>query len=170
MTGNILQSNFVTNLANLFILLFGGATIILAFLSFDLFIRSPFPILDGLDESSVVVQSHFIRIVFILIIWSLFCLISLVSAIGLLKRKNWSRLSFIGIFSCLIIWRIYGLIQHFSSPLLNITADNPKIMAFNQFLPIFRTLSALLSVVLIIVFIWLIKKLTAKNIKAEFLS
>lgn len=97
----------------------------------------------------------------------------LVSAIGLLKRKNWARLVFVGIMALGVVWNLGGLAMPFmmSSMMPEMPAhphsdfqDNFELM-WNVMIGF----SVLIGLVFAGLFAWVIKRLVSEDIKREFL-
>lgn len=100
--------------------------------------------------------------------------LQLVSAIALLKRRNWARLVFIAIFALGILWNIVGIVlQQFMTawmPTLphgrNMPPDFEATMT--AMLAFIRVVSALFAIAFTVLYVWLIRKLLSREIAAEF--
>lgn len=94
---------------------------------------------------------------------------SVVSAIALLKRKNWARIVFIILMSLGIAWNIGGLVMQFtmfnSMPEVAGKGAPPE---FEQMMHIMKIASVIMVTALSALFGWTIKKLTSEPIKSEF--
>jgi hypothetical protein len=99
-------------------------------------------------------------------------LLTLVSAIGLLRRWNWARLCFIGLMALGIAWQLAGLgLQYtvFSSIQSQFPGQaahgGPDMTPFFLAIGVFSVIFALGLAVL---FGWIIKRLLSPAIAAEF--
>ncbi len=172
------KSNFVTVLAWIFIAFTGFA----AFISLlqNIMLTLFFP-LDKMQEAfnRPEAQEH-IPAVFIFLashvrLFFFFFLVlsslTLVTSIGLLKRKNWARIIFIALMLFGILWNIAGvLFQQFvftSFPKMPVRADAP-MPNFEVFLTVIKVFSAMMAIGFSILFGWLIKKLLSPDIMREF--
>jgi len=92
-----------------------------------------------------------------------------VSGIGLLKRKNWARLFFVGFMSLGIVWNIGGLVLQYSmfQNMQDVvsTATPPE---FARIMLVMKIGSIVIVLGVSILFGWIIKKLLSAPIKAEF--
>lgn len=98
--------------------------------------------------------------------------IMLASSIGLLKRRNWARLSFIGLLSLAILWQVGSLafqFSMFSSMREQFSASavhgGPDMAPF--FIAI-AVVSVLFAVGFSVLFGWIIKRLLSPAVVAEF--
>jgi len=114
-----------------------------------------------------------VRHMHVLLLASLFASIAtLVAAIGLLKRKNWGRVVFVGILTLGILWSLGGFVlQQFL--LSSMTALPPDVPAefrtgFDQMALAIRVVSAVFILGFSVLFAWLIKRLLSPSIRAEF--
>ena len=92
-----------------------------------------------------------------------------VSGIGLLKRRNWARLFFVGFMSLGIVWNIGGLVLQYSmfQNMQDVvsTATPPE---FARIMLVMKIGSIVIVLGVSILFGWIIKKLLSAPIKAEF--
>lgn len=98
-------------------------------------------------------------------------LTALVSAIGLLHRKNWARLAFIGVMTLGIAWNIFGLclnVVMFSSLSAVPQPAADESMMFQSFAIVTLIFSIAIAVGFSILFGWIIKRLVSLSIKHEF--
>jgi hypothetical protein len=175
MADNVNRTAFVTVLAWIFIVVAGFATLI-SILQ-NVMINLAFPIQQMTESLKnappnmpavfVLLFSH-IRLFFLsFLVASAVCL---VSAIGLLRRKNWARIIFIVILVCGIAWNILGVILQFTAfPFGPNLPSGPQAGHFNLMLNIMRVFTAVMAAGISVLFAWLIKKLTSVKIKGEFL-
>lgn len=94
---------------------------------------------------------------------------SLISAIALLKRKNWARILFIVLMSLGIGWNVIGLILQFTmfSSMPEMTGgDIPP--EFQNMMQIMKFASVIMVVGISALFGFVIKKLCSQQIKEEF--
>ncbi len=94
-------------------------------------------------------------------------LYTFISSIGLLKRKNWARISLICLFVFWMLWTIITptiqWIYFFEGDSLSLSTEPKDIIGI-----IVTIFLAIIVVGLSFLFGWLIKKLSSKHIKAEF--
>jgi ABC-type antimicrobial peptide transport system permease subunit len=95
-----------------------------------------------------------------------------VSSIGLLKRKNWARLAFIGFFAFGIAWNIAGLFfqKFFLSSMVPATSHAPTDFQsqFEIITTIMFVFACIMATAMSILFGWLIKRFTSTAVRAEF--
>lgn len=95
---------------------------------------------------------------------------SLISAIALLKRKNWARIVFIVLMSLGIIWNIGGLGFQFMmfSSMNEFTQGQAIPPEFQNMMQVMRIASIMMVIAISSLFGFVIKKLCSKEIKTEF--
>ena len=109
-----------------------------------------------------------------LLLFLVFALIKLVSAIGLLYRRNWARLLFIGLLAFGIVgsFAAIALQQYVLSSMLtmppprNAPADFEAAM--RGMMIVFRVFAAVFAIGFSVLYGWMIKKLMSPPIVAEF--
>ena len=96
--------------------------------------------------------------------------ISFVSAIALLKRKNWARIIFIVLLSAGIIFNVVGLILQFTmlSSINEFTGGHTLPPEFQNMVNVMKIALAIMVIAISALFGFLIKKLCSPSIKAEF--
>ncbi len=159
------KSNFVSILAWILILISGFATLMTLMQNIMMYVL-PFPE-EELTENSDLMDYVFYYSEIIVAVFLLIAIWTLLSAIGLLKRKNWARISMICVFIWAIIWTVSSTtiqwFYFFDAELFDFSGtslDTPSIIVTAIVLVIIVSLTILCG--------WLIKKLTSQNIKAEF--
>lgn len=174
------RSGFVTTLAWTFIALAGFSTLIAILQNIMLALMFPeeeFRAAIGEAETQGMPMPGLFRLMFenfrlFFMAFLFVSLATLVSAIGLLKRKNWARLVFIVIMALGVVWNLAGLAMPFlmSSMMPEMPAhpnsdfqDNFKLM-WN----IMIGFSVLVGLVFAVLFAWVIKRLISTDIKREF--
>jgi hypothetical protein len=94
---------------------------------------------------------------------------SFVSAIALLKRKNWARIVFIILMSLGIVWNIVGTVLQFTMfnnmPEMAGSGAPPE---FAKMMLIMKIAGVIMALGISVLFGWVIKKLTSLQIKTEF--
>lgn len=172
-------SDFVTAVAWIFIALSGFATLI-ALLQ-NLMINLAFPV----AEMQVAVEQggkgpplpwlfkfmlRNVRLVFFSFL--ILSALTFVSSIGLLKRRNWARLTFIGIMGFGIAWNFGGLavqLSMFSSfPPIPDNAPAEFQDRFDFFARGIMVFSVLFAVGMSGLLGWIIKRLVSRDIRREF--
>lgn len=172
------QSAFVTVVAWIFIALSGFGTVIsiLQNIMVQTVFRSPEvsqamqtpP--PGAPPFATFMVTHFQWFFLAFLLASSF---TLVSAIGLLKRRNWARLSFIGLLSLAILWQVGGLALQFSifSSIREqlSAAAVPGGPDMGPFFIAMAVVSILFAVGFSVLFGWIIKRLLSPAVAAEFI-
>ena len=172
------RSTFVTVVAWIFIALSGFGTVIAALQNVMLFtvFRSPeatqalqAPPPPGTPPAAAFMASHFYLFFIAFLVISAF---TLISSVGLLKRWNWARLSFIGLMALGIAWNLGGLVLQFgifSSMQEQFAAsalhDGQEMQPF--FIAIV-VVSVLFAVGFSVLFAWIAKRLHSPAIVSEF--
>jgi hypothetical protein len=168
------KSTFVTVLAWIFIALAGFATFISIFQNIMVWTLFPVEEMNKAFEGSQEQVSFFISFMFSnirFIVLGIFIVsgITFVSAIGMLKRKNWGRLIFIAVMGLGICWNIFALIiQNW------MMASMPDFPFAEMETPLFiiMTIMKIVTFVFVVAFSylfgWLIYKLASPKVKAEF--
>jgi hypothetical protein len=94
---------------------------------------------------------------------------SLVSAIALLKRKNWARVVFIVLMALGIVWNIAGVVLQFTM-FNNMPefANRGAPPEFQSMMRIMQGATVIMVIAFTALFCWIIKKLVSPQIRAEF--
>jgi hypothetical protein len=177
------RSTFVTVVAWIFIVLSGFGTLMTAMQNF-MFRSMPFDQFDTAFQDSTAVHlpaaarfmfSHW-RLFFLAAF--LVALLVLVSSIGLLRRRNWARLLFMGILVCWILYMIAGIFiqQSFMSTMntsFRTAAPQDSLFRANadQFQSMFtmiRVFSIVFSLAIAGVCGWIVARLSSARVRAEF--
>jgi hypothetical protein len=109
-----------------------------------------------------------------LIVLFVYALLKLVAAIGLLNRRNWARLFFIGILALGIAWSFVGIAlqQFLLSSMFAFPAPPNAPKDFNEAIEgmtiVMRVFSAIFAIGFAVLYAWMIKKLMSPEIVAEF--
>lgn len=172
------RSTFVTVVAWIFIVLSGFSTLISILQNIMLFtvfldpdvsqaMQAPPP--PDMPPAMAFMTAHFYVFFVAFLIISV---LTLASAIGLLKRWNWARLCFVGIMILGILWNLGGLALQFSmySTMHRefssaATHGGPDMQPF--FISIV-VLSVLFAVGFSVLFGWIAKRLLSSAVAAEF--
>ena len=182
------KSTFVTVIAWIFIVLSGFAT----FISLMQNLMVGFMPRQLLNEATAdTTLSHmmpsgprfmFAHLQLLVLVALLLCVLMLLSSIGLLRRRNWARLVFIGLLSVGILYNIAGLFLQqsmFSSFTSSFPTDSvfrgdssfqQTTQQFQQMMAGMRIFMVLFVVGFSALFGWIIVKLLSPAIRAEFLS
>jgi hypothetical protein len=183
MADNFKRSDFITTLAWVFIILAGFTTLISILQNVMINVMFPTqqmtePLENGLPNMPTVFVPLFSHIRLFVFSFLVVAAVWLVSAIGLLRRKNWARITFIVILVLGIAWNIFGgILQFFIAlpfgPNLTFGPNLPsgqQTWEFNLMLNIMRVFTLIPVVGISVLFVWLIRKLTSVKIKGEFLA
>ena len=173
------RSTFVTTVAWIFIVL-GGFTLLISLLQ-NVMIFLLFPVdemraaMREADKAQpmpagfrfVAEHFHWFFAAFLVVSAATF-----VSAIGLLRRRNWARCLFIGVMAFGILWNLPGLAMPFlmSSWMPPMPDQGPPEFQ-RQFTIMFTVIAAftiVISLATIGLFGWIIKRLVSPGIRKEF--
>jgi hypothetical protein len=97
---------------------------------------------------------------------------TLISSIGLLKRKNWGRIIFMIIMGLGIAWVVFGVLMQFTM-FPNMANEIPDAMEADRFklmFTIMRIFMVVFSTAFCVLFGWIIKRLSSAKIKREFIK
>lgn len=167
------RSSFVTTVAWIFIVLGGFATLlsILQNIMLGILLPADMPPIEPQGNGPNV--PAFVRFMFdhFRLFFAAFLVLSattLASAIGLLKRKNWARLTFIGLMSFGILWNLGGMVFTFimfsSMPFPGGAPADFQLMS-----KIMTAFSVFIAIALAVLFVWIIKRLLSSDIQREFI-
>lgn len=174
---SVQRSTFVTVLAWIAIVMAGFTTfvgvlqniMVSTMMSFD-----DMPLPSGPEFEQI---PEFMRFLMANVRWAFlaFLMVSaatLASAIGLLRRKEWARLAFIGLLSLGIVWNIAGIfIQHsmLGSAAMAPMHAPPEFRAeFERMAMMMGIFSVVFAVAVSVLFGWIIKRLCSAPVRAEF--
>jgi hypothetical protein len=103
--------------------------------------------------------------------WSL-CVVTLVAAIGLLRRKNWARLVFIVLMALGVVWNLGGIWmqEQMMSSFPKFPSDAPADFEahFETVMTVMRYAMGVFAIGISLLFAWIIKRLVSRPIRAEF--
>lgn len=175
MNNNVERSTFVSVVAWIFISLSGFATLI-AILQ-NIIIQTVFTQPEvhqaiqnqppGIPPFAAFMFNHMTFFpLFFLIVTS----ITLIVSIGLLMRKNWARLCFIGIMFFAILWNLVGLVMqvfmfHFMKEQF---ATGPGMPDMSIVLVAVTVISVIFTIGFSILFGWIARTLMSRKIVVEF--
>lgn len=177
------RSTFVTVIAWTFIVLAGFASfisVLQALMFFFLFPDDMFTAAraaKGVENMPAFPRFMFQHMLgFFVLFWST-CVVTLVSAIGLLRRKNWARLVFIALLALGIVWNLSGLwlqqqmMASFSKPP---PAHDPRMAdfqaGFETMMTVMRFAMATFAIAISALFAWIIKRLVSRPVRTEFVA
>ena len=96
-------------------------------------------------------------------------IVAFVASIALLKRKNWARLFFIVLFSLAIVWSFISFyMQYDLMSSMSAGQDVPADFATMQ--NTMMMVSGAISLALIALYVYIIKRLRSDSIKSEFIE
>ena len=175
------KSSFVTVVAWIFIALDGLASFV--GLVQNIVVNMVFPfdqLLDGIAKAQTAdrlppwfgsLVAHIRLFLFVMLVYSV---IKLAAAIGLLNRRNWARLLFIGILGLGVAWSFFGILlqQYFVSSMMTMPMPRNAPQDFNAMMEgmmiAIRAVSALFAIGFAVLYVWMIRKLMSPAIVAEF--
>lgn len=171
------RSGFVTGLAWFFIVTGGFATFISLMqniMIYYLFPRDEFKQAiaeqGGAEQMPALMTFMFGHIEWFFMAFLIVAVFTLVSAIGLLKRKNWARLIFITLMSLGIVWNVVGVGVQFvmfdAFPMM--PADEQMPEDLEKVMHIMQGFMLAFVITIIGLCAWIIRKLTSDTIKTEF--
>lgn len=171
------RSNFVTVVAWIFIVLSGFASLISVLQNLMLHFLMPMDEMRQ-DMSGQAVEQMPAAAMFILghieLIFAAFLvvfLVTLASSIGLLKRKNWARITFVALMLLGAFSNLGGLVLHQTiMSQMPIALDaTPEFQAHLEFMmTVMRVIAALFSLGMSTLFGWIAWRLWSPSIVAEF--
>jgi hypothetical protein len=161
------RSTFVTVVAWIFIALSGFMLLqaaIMSVVSLDKFFPPAAP-----GQPGPAVLQGFIHVLYL--IMAIIAAWVLLSAIGLLLRKNWARISFIVMMILGIGWNsLYILMGVLGAVLMHGASPDPKTPAAVQaMMPAIFGAMAVMGIAFVVLFGWILYQLLSDRIKKEFL-
>lgn len=170
------RSTFVSVVAWVFIVLAGFTTVmsVLQNVMFAMVGFGDFPPPTGDDAQQIPPLFRFMlrNMQLVMLSFLLVSVASLVSAIGLLRRKNWARLAFIAILALGIVWNIGGLYVQYA---MFGVADGHAPGVSDEFRADFRRMATIMLVMMTVLslafaalFAWIIRKLLSRPVREEF--
>ena len=172
-----IRSTFVNVVAWIFIIFSGFATLIGILQNIMVHIVfKEFGLQQSMDQASPpadipfiakMIFNHFDLLIFVFLIMSATCL---VVSIAMLKRKNWARIVFI-ILMCLgIVYNLGGLVFQFImlGSMDEFGGGFPPPPEFKNMFVIMKIAFIIIALGISALLGYIIKKLSSKNIKAEF--
>jgi len=164
------HSTFVTVVAWIFIVLGGYITLVSVLQNIMVFTMFP---AEGLashsEEAPALIRfmlSHFRALVPLGLIAS--CA-TLVSAIGLLKRRNWARIAFVVLMAlgiAYLVLAVVAMVSFFSAVLPGM--GEQMAAAERLMVRLITTFTSVMALGIALLFAWIIKKLVSPEIRAEF--
>jgi hypothetical protein len=172
------KSTFVNVIAWIFIIFAGFGTLISLLQNFMFGFMFPQEQMNEAMNSSEVTEQMPILFEFMfnnmglfLFVILLLTLFTFISAIALLKRKNWARIYFIVILSFGVLWNIGGAImqQTMFSSMAEMPGEAAAPPEFQSAMAAMRIGTIVFAIVICGLLGWIIKKLISENIKEEFI-
>jgi hypothetical protein len=175
------RSTFVTALAWVFIAL-GGFSTLMAIMQ-NIMLAVMFPIdemrsaVEQAGEAHPIPAPYRFMAEYFWLFFVLFLVLSattLVSAIGLLRRRNWARLVFIGMMAVGVLWNLTGLAMPFlmASWMPPMPEHGPAEFRdqFDLMWKIMMGFTILVGLAFAALFAWIINRLVSPDIRAEFMA
>jgi hypothetical protein len=128
----------------------------------------------GLEEMPAFFRFMFQHIKWFFVFFWTLSVSRLILAIGLLRRKNWARLGFIGLLVIGIVWNLSGiwLQEQMMSSFPKPTVHDPRAAdfhaGFETMMTIMRFAMAAFGIAVSVLFAWIIKRLVSRPVRAEF--
>ena len=176
MNSTINRSTFVTVVAWIFIVLSGFGTMISILQNImiqtmfngpemEKFLQTPPP--PGAPPFAAFMADHF---QFFFAAFLIVCALMLASSIGLLKRKNWARLIFVGLMVLGIVWNLGGLVLQFTmfSSMQGGFANAPGAPNMKPFMIAMAVFGVIFALGFSGLFGWIAKRLVSPAVVAEF--
>jgi hypothetical protein len=175
------RSTFVTVVAWTFIAIAGFASFIAvlqALMFVFVFPADQFPPPEstrGLEEMPAFVRFMFQHIRWFFVFFWTLSVVTLVCAIGLLRRRNWARLAFVAIMVIGILWNLSGI--WLQEQMMSSFPKPPPIhgpraaefdAGFETMMTIMRFAMAAFAIAMSVLFAWIIKRLVSRSARAEF--
>jgi hypothetical protein len=173
----VARSTFVTALAwvliavsgfGAFISLMQAVMLIFIFPS-EHFWNAPAP--HGVQNIPPLVQFLSSNVQYFFLAFWLLTALTLVSSIGLLRRKNWARLTVVGIFGLGVVWNLGGIWlqwRMFSPTELPAKAPADFTREMETMMTVMRVATTIFAVAVAVLLAWLIRRLVSPRIRREF--
>ncbi|MBE9504540.1 MAG: hypothetical protein IME96_10230 [Proteobacteria bacterium] len=174
------RSTFITVLAWIFIIMGGFASIISLLQNIMIFFVFPGEDMkqlvqqgSGVEQAPALIQFFFTHMDLIFFALFIVALTTFISAVSLLKRKDWARKVFIGLMLLAITWNLLGVIVQYSifSSMPGMMVEAAPTLEYEimmTVLSVIKAVTMIIAVILCILFGWIIKKLGSTRIRAEF--
>ena len=174
------RSTFVTVVAWTFIAIAGFASFIAvlqALMFLFVFPADQFPSPEsakGLEEMPAFFRFMFQHIKWFFVFFWTLSVVTLVCAIGLLRRKNWARLAFVAIMAIGIAWNLSGIwlqeqmMSSFPKPHVQDPRAAEYQAGFETMMTIMKFAMAAFAIAISALFAWIMKRLVSRSVKAEF--
>lgn len=168
------QSAFVTIVAWVFIVLSGFGTFIAVMQNITVHFLLPMDAMrDALqqsgDQAALLTRFASEHLQLYVSLLLLLTLLVLVAAIGLLRRKNWARISFMALMIVAIAWNLGSLaLQQFMLRDAAVQGTADLTRQTQGMTDVFNVFSIILAVALSIAFGWIAWRLSRPAIRAEF--
>jgi hypothetical protein len=172
------RSTFVNALAWIFIALAGFATLIAILQNIMITVMFPVEEMNKAFENAQIQEQlpFFAKFMFsnIRLFFASILVVSgttFISAIGLLKRKNWARLIFIAMMGLGICWNIFSLIiENIMLTSIPDFTQSEMDSHFSTMMNVMKIFTFVFAIGMSYLFAWIIYKLTSLNVKNEFVK
>jgi hypothetical protein len=166
------RSSFVTALAWIFIVLGGFATLMAIAQNVMVGVM---PVAQQTDGQAMPAFARFMMENFRLFFAGFLVLsaVTLAAAIGLLLRRNWARVTFIGLMAFGIFWNVAGLVlTYFVFSSFALPAETPPefVQQHELMTTLMTAFMAVVALAFSAVFGWIIKRLISSDIRREFVA
>jgi hypothetical protein len=181
------RSNFVTVVAWVFIVFSGFGTLISLLQNLMIAQMHSDERFGPLMRDSSFAQSMpsiqrfmFTHLQAVVFVGLLMAIITLIASIGLLKRRNWARIVFVGLLSLSVVYLIFALVAQqrmFASMNTMFPGDssahgpamaNDPAERMRRMFAVFRVIMYTLEIGMAVVFAWIVAKLVSRPIREEF--
>ena len=165
------RSTFVTVVAWIFIIQSAFSSIVL--LLEDLLFAVMFnkhSIAENLPPNTPPIAGAVLHgMVYFIFVLLLVALFALASSIGLLQRRNWARLSFVGLLGFGIFWIVLNIAFQLIAVLAGPVPNAPHAQEAHSIMTLFAIFMGLFGAAMIVLFAWIIRRLTTDPVRQEFL-
>ena len=164
------KSTFVTVVAWIFILASGFASVIASLQVAAFSISTPTEEVSKYanDVPDLLQLMNHYTLLF-LYGFALVFIMTFISSIGLLMRKNWARKIFVGVLFFGILWQFFGVFaQHIMFNEMDTLAQHDGADELAVIQNVIKTITYVFAAALALVFAWIIKNLVTRPIVDEF--
>ena len=170
-TGGTRKSTFVTVVAWIFIVLAGLMTLVSVLQNIMVFTMFPAErVASQFDEAPALVRFMFAHFRTLVLLGLIASCATLVSAVGLLKRRNWARIVFIALMALGIGYQVFGVVWVISFVSWDLPGMAGGLPAAERLMVrLITAFTTVMALGIALLFAWIIKKLVSPEIRGEFI-